>query len=211
MKNKYVIIGKLIALILLLSATYMATVSIPKINGEIQKQNAEINRTKEIEIASIHLMLNIANLLTMNNFAILEHNLVSYLKLGKEQENRVIQNIIDIYKTITIDYKLLLPDSTISAIYHNVNNQFETIIADKNLSMQEKLKHATQIMKAAKNEAGNKHNENVQAARNYRSKKESLEKSLAGQYSFFVLLQIIGLILFGFVDIIEKLVTNMKT
>lgn len=211
MKNKYVIIVRIIASIFLLSATYIMTVSIPKIDEKIHKENAEIERLKDIEMASILSMLNIANITTGSRIVKLESNLVGYLNLSDELQNKVIQEIINDYKVITDNWISLITDSISLDILNNVNKQFVTIATDKDISIVEKYKQTSQIMKETRNEAINRYNVNVKTARIHKNNKEAIEKTRMKIYNWFVCLQIIGLILLGFIEIIEKSIINIKT
>ena len=211
MKNKYVIIVRVIASIFLIIATYVVTVSIPKIDERIHKENAEIERLKDIEIGSLHSMLNIAIIHNGSRIIKLEINLADYLNLSKELQKKRIQELINDYKVIINNYASILPDSNISNSLDNINSRFETIVSDKNLSIVEKYKQISKIMKDIGNDAKIRHNENTETARKHKKNKGAFEKTRLKKYSCFIWFQIIGLILLGFIEIFEKSTTNMKT
>jgi hypothetical protein len=104
----------------------------------------------------------------------------------------------------------MITDSTSSDNKYIVKNQFESIITDKNLSMEEKYKQISQIMTETRNAAINRFNENTKTAFYHTNNKEALKKIWMGRYSCFVWLQISGLIFLGLLEIIEKSITNKK-
>ena len=210
MKDKYIIIGRLIASFLLLSATYLATVSIPKIDEKIHKENTELERIKNVATTSSRSVLNIAIITTASRIAKLESNLIRYLNLGKDNQNIALLEMFNDYKVMANSWASLITDSTSSDNKYIVNNQIESIITNKNLSMEEKYKQISQIMTETRNAAINRFNENTKTAFYHTNNKEALKKIRVGRYSCFVWLQISGLIFLGLVEIIDKSITNRK-
>lgn len=197
----YVILARVIASLFLIAATYIATVSIPYKDQEINKENNEIEKFKDNRVLGAISMLHADSLSMKKRIDLFEANLNS----DRERQVELRQQALERTITQIRNWASFFSKGDESDTFVNAENKISTIISNKKLSVEKKIENAEIIMNEVFNSARVRL-ENAHKIRNeHIEKKEQLDNKRSFLNNWFVRLQILGLILLSSVEIFDKL------
>ena len=145
----YVILGKVIASISLIVATYIATVSIPCIDNEISAQNSEIEKFKDHRVLGTFSMLHADSLSLKKRIDLFEAN----LNADRERQIALRKQALERIRTLTRNWTAFFSKGDQSDYFITAEKQMDSIISNEQLSIEQQIEKVEVVMNKAFNDA----------------------------------------------------------
>lgn len=195
---------KLFGFLLIVVATFIATVEIPALDKEISSSNEDISKFKESRVVTALCMLNYGELFTRRRIELFEANQTILTGKDKKSVNELRTRALNQTIILARLWASLMGGDEANARSQDTDKKIQEIAADKNINIVEKLGKVEQIWKENQAAASKRLEIAHERYSTHKTIKKNLEKVRAGWAKGFAWLQIIGLILFSGAEIIDK-------
>ena len=206
MKMRAVIVMKVIGFVLILSATFVATVQLPRIAKRIDIIDSNVSDFKDARIMTTLCMLHYGEQFTRRRIELFEaHQMVARggnEGMVQELRKRALDQTVDLAK----QWAVLLSGDQKEQRAMNVEQQIDDIVQDNSRRMVHKIDEVERIWKAQQQMAGERNAKAHKAWHDAQEKRSAVEGIKRRWDVVFVWCQILGLIVLGVAEISDKFV-----
>lgn len=194
---------KLFGFLLIIVATFIATVKVPALDKKISSSNEDISKFKESRFMTALCMLHYGEQFTRRRIELFEANQITLAGKGKESVNELRKRALNQTIALAQQWASLMGGDEADVRKEDTDEKLREIV-DQNTTIEDKLAKAEEIWKENQAAASKRLDVAHEKYRKHKTVKENLERVRSGWAKGFAWLQIIGLILFSGAEIIDK-------
>ncbi len=200
------IIVKLVGLLFIIIATYIATVKLPSINRLIQNESDNIDQFKDNRILAAISTSRASDLGLSARLNIMEANIVGYTNQKKESEIALRHEALeDLFAEIQ-NWCLLFTKGNLSDVFQDAKREAEKINSG-DTTIEHKFKRMVDLLNTVRNAAFQRIDEAHVKRDIHKAQKSNIENRRLVWNNVFIWFQISGLCVIAGSEVIEKLIS----
>lgn len=206
MKMDIVMIIRIIGFLLILFATFVATVQLPKISGKIDKIDSRISNFKDSRIMTTLCTLSYGEQFTRRRIELFEANEIVARGNNESAVADLRKRALDQTIELAKQWAVLLSGDQKEQNTKDIENQINDIVTDNNKSLSVQIDEVEKVWRIQQKEASERV---AKAHENWHSielTKSKIEDAKQIWNSVFIWCQILGLITLSLAEILDKFV-----